>query len=154
MNEALHHVGIWSRDLDAHIRFLIEVAGARLVSRVPFSDGSGERAFVEVAGSGSVRIELLKQDTMTDRPDVPAHMAHGYGAVVGVPHLCLAMDSVDRVEKTAAALGYACHHRFPAHGYREFEFGHVKALFVSGPDGVDYEFFEFAGPAERDGSGA
>lgn len=145
MNGALHHVGIWSRDLDAHVRFLTEVVGARLVSRVPFSDGSGERAFVEMAGA--VRIELLRQDTMTDRPAVPAHMAGGEGAVVGVPHLCLAVESVERVEKTAAALGYPCHHRFPAHGYRAFEFGHVKAIFVAGPEGVDYEFFEFAPPA-------
>ncbi len=151
MSGTLHHIGIWSRDLDRHIRFLVETAGAKLTSRVPFTDGTGERAFVEMAGI--VRIELLTQHTMDDRPAVPAHMAHGDGAVVGVPHLCLAVDSVERAERVADGLGYACHHRFPSDGYREFEFGHVKAIFVSGPDEVDYEFFEFAPAAGRAGSG-
>ncbi|MFO0757460.1 MAG: VOC family protein [Byssovorax sp.] len=138
----LHHVGFWVDDIDEMIDFLVGVMEGQLLSRRRFDSGDGERAFVKV-GEGQV-IEILTQAVMQPRPAMTPHMANGAGAVVGIPHLCFQVTDLWSWEERLTSLGYAIHHKMPDHGgYRRFEFGSVRAMFFTGPGGIDFELFEF-----------
>jgi catechol 2,3-dioxygenase-like lactoylglutathione lyase family enzyme len=135
----IHHVGLWADDVDEMVSFFTDVLGFRLLTRPEFN--WGDRAFVDVGGDQAV--EILTKPEMQPRPDMAAHMAEGIGAVVGVPHICFRVTDLPAWEEKFRSLGYAINNKAPGQGYGRFELGSVRAIWITGPSGVDFEFFEF-----------
>ena len=135
----LHHVGIWADDVNKMVSFLTEVLGFRLLTRLP--PDSAERVFVHL-GDNQL-FEILSIPEMQPRPVIPAHMAGGSRPVVGIPHLCFRVTDLPAWEEKIRSLDYSINYKLPEHGYDRFELGAVRALWFTGPSGVDFELFEF-----------
>lgn len=135
----IHHVGIWADDIDEMVAFLTAVLGFRLLTRLP-SD-SGERVFVHLGDNQA--FEILSKPAIQSRPKVPAHMASGSGAVVGILHICLRVTDLSAWEEKIRSLNYPINFKWPEQGYHRFELGSARALWFTGPSGVDFELFEF-----------
>jgi catechol 2,3-dioxygenase-like lactoylglutathione lyase family enzyme len=119
------------------VSFLTEVLGFRLLTRPQFD--WGERVFVHI-GDSQV-FEILTKPEIPPRPNVPAHMAGGSGSVVGIPHICFRVTDLPGWEEKISSLGYTINHKEPE--YDRFELGSVRAIWFTGPSGVDFELFEF-----------
>ena len=139
---SLHHVGIWTDDAEKMLNFLIEVFGFRLLKRTPIADGTGERIFVDLGNQAT--FEILTRPQVEPRPDIPPH--GGAVKVIGVPHVCLRVEDLPAIEEKIRTLGYRIVLKLPEDDSYEasFELGPVRALWFTGPGGVDFELFEFA----------
>jgi catechol 2,3-dioxygenase-like lactoylglutathione lyase family enzyme len=135
----VHHIGVWADDIDEMVSFLTKVLGFRLLTRPKFD--SGGRVFVQMGDS--LMFEVLTKPEIRPRPDVPAHMAGGIGSVVGIPHVCFRVTALPAWEEKIRSLGYTVNHKAPDQGYTQFELGSVRAIWFTGPSGVDFELFEF-----------
>jgi hypothetical protein len=87
--------------------------------------------------------EILAKPAVPPRPLMPAHMAAGSGAITGIPHICFRVTDLPALEAKIRALGYKINYKVPDQGYDRFELGVVRALWFTGPSGVDFELFEF-----------
>ncbi len=134
----LHHAGIWADDVNEMVTFLTDVLGFRLLTRQP--PDPGERVFVHL-GDNQV-FEILSMPGMQPRPAVPAHMGN-QGSVIGIPHLCFRVTDLPAWEERIRSLNYRINFKAPEQGYSPFELGSVRALWFTGPSGVDFELFEF-----------
>ncbi len=135
----LHHVGIWADDVNEMVDFLTEVLGFRLLTRLPLDPG--ERVFVHLGDNQM--FEILSIPNLQPRPLITAHMAGGGAAPVGIPHLCFRVTDLPAWEEKIRSLGYPINFKFPEHDYGQVELGSVRALWFTGPSGVDFELFDF-----------
>lgn len=135
----IHHVGIWTDDADEMVSFLTEVLGFRLLTRPQFD--WGERIFVHI-GDSQV-FEILTKPELLPRPNVPPHMPPGSERAVGIPHICFRVTDLPAWEERIRSLGYTVSDKIPEQGYGLFEVGSVRAIWFTGPSGVDFELFEF-----------
>ena len=132
----IHHVGLYVDDVDEMVSFLTDVMGFRLLTRPEFD--WGERVFVDVGANA--RLEVVRSAEMQPRPDIPAH---GVFPVIGVPHICFRVTDLPALEAEIKSLGYAINRKTPEQEYVRSELGSARAIWVTGPSGVDFEFFEF-----------
>jgi catechol 2,3-dioxygenase-like lactoylglutathione lyase family enzyme len=133
-------VGLWVDDVNEMDEFLTNVMGLRLLTHV--KGERGERVFV-LAGDSQM-IELLWTAERQPRPNVPHHREKGgSGAVVGIPHLCLRVTDLPAWEKHIRSLHYTVHLVLPESGYIGSEIGTLRAMWFTGPSGLDIELFEF-----------
>ncbi len=134
----LHHVGIWADDVNEMVTFLTDLLGFLHLTRQPIDPG--ELVFVHL-GDNQV-FEILSMPGMQPRPAVPAHMGNE-GSVIGIPHLCFRVTDLPAWEERIRSLNYRINFKAPEQGYSPFELGSVRALWFTGPSGVDFELFEF-----------
>jgi len=135
----LHHVGIWADDASEMVTFLTEVLGFRVVTRL--QEDSFQRIFVHL---GDAQLfEILAKPEVPTRPDMPAHMAGGSGAITGIPHICFRVTDLPAWEAKIRARGYTINYKIPDQGYDRFELGAVRAIWFTGPSRIDFELFEF-----------
>lgn len=135
----LHHVGVWADDVNEMVAFLTEVLGFRILTRLP--PDPGERVFVHLGDKQM--FEILSKPNLQPRPLIPAHMGAGGGVPAGIPHLCFRVTDLPAWEEKIRSLGYPINYKLPEHGYEYFELGSARALWFTGPSGVDFELFEF-----------
>lgn len=137
----VHHVGLWADDVDEMVCFLTEVLGFELIKRQPLHPG--ERVFVHLGGSQM--LEILSVPGLQSRPDIAAHMAPDVSPVVGVPHICLRVTDLPAWEKRIRAANYRINNHWPPEGgFGRWEMGVSRAVWFTGPSGVDFEMFEFS----------
>jgi catechol-2,3-dioxygenase len=119
--QRLNHAVLYVRDVERSVAFYSEVLGFRQVMGMPGA------AFLQAEGSSNDH-DLGLFQIGGDAADSPA----GRGAV-GLYHLAWEVDTLDELERIAAALA--------AHGALVGASDHAttKALYAKDPDGLEFE---------------
>lgn len=128
----VYHTGFLVGDLDGMAAFLEEYSSLAVISRVRLPDG-GERLFMEDANGG--RIELL-----TD-PSRPIIDGEGAARV----HLAIEADDVAVLKAELLKKGYEIVFQAATNfddGYVVSEVDAHRVLYIKGPEGFFFEFFE------------
>lgn len=137
--KSLFHIGIWvtPAELDRVLAFYKDLLDFEPVTRNPRKSG-GERVFLR--NQDRQFIEILVADNAQHLTHFPSHPIE---RVVGLPHLCFEVPSLDAARATAEDLGAEIILQAPAEGFGESEAGVHRILFVKAPGGTTLELFEF-----------
>jgi glyoxylase I family protein len=122
----VHHIAIICRDIEASIKFYIEVLGCRMV----------RQEFRETRDSWKVDLELAGQQMIElfTFPDSPARAS--YPEACGLRHLALKVNDLDEVKRFLQQYGVAYEEE------RVDEASGERFFFLRDPDGLPIEIVE------------
>ena len=130
----LNHAVLYVRDLERSVRFYGDVLGFRRVDMTP--DGFAGAAFLQAPGSTN------DHDLGLFEVGEGAGPSGAGRATVGLYHLAWELDTLDELERTAAALSGA------GALVGASDHGTTKSLYGRDPDGLEFEIVWIV-PADR-----
>ncbi len=136
----IYHVGVLLDDIDEMVRFLADYSSLKVISRVSLPTG-GERLFLSDARGQ--RLELYSNPARS-RPHAK-FAGHPHEDFVGMVHIAIEVDDVEAIKERVTRDGYPIVFQAPADfadGYVVSEVDAHRVLFIVGPSGVSFEFFE------------